>query len=724
MDKTLLRPLFRQTALHVKQIETDDIPTYFWGGLAAMGGRLGPSIAKGYRTFKGARGARAAAGEAGWMKTGIGRLRGAGSHPYTQRGLLGLQAGAVGAGGVEAKRAAFGQESVIGEGPATFGGAFALGYGGLGFGSRAIAGGKMLPKYQATAKKIAEKTPGVWPLTIGGAVTGMVESGARQSITHEKKHRLTTDQTEALKSQLDKLGPDATVNDARGVVNSFDFTPEQKTRVYETLGITPGATVPGTTTANLAEPKNIEGQAATIAGTATEEPVSPVLLQPDEQKRKAISIQNATKAANKEVEKFTLSDRGKEIAQEFADLKGAITSVTGNNDNANLLLLKMASGLMTGKSTKSGLSGLMDITGQAMGPTIDTAMILAQNQKDFDQKLALNVVENLQERENLILEAQLEGSGGTQIESAREYVRIQTDDWLGADVVEVGVDTDTGKRISIIPGPGGEQFAPYEGAGQAVTPNPSKQADYDAVMQDAALGIQMASFVEAADDSVLGPNASISEFSDKVSGVLGAVGGLIGGGDVNSVATYNKIIDQTYEHALGNTKGLSDAELESREKEARAMINDFKTSEEQLRKKYGALGDIGNPKRRAIAQLAYIENRMAYLIANTYKPTDRLTVKDIELAKENVAIIEFFNNPKRIKEKYRTLNRDLSEAFIRNAKSYVTVGGGSASHIYSSYQSVPIVANEWRKRQEKLQKQEVPTADQQKLYEENLESLL
>ena len=33
MDKALLRPLFRQTAIHTKQIETDSIPKYVTGGI-------------------------------------------------------------------------------------------------------------------------------------------------------------------------------------------------------------------------------------------------------------------------------------------------------------------------------------------------------------------------------------------------------------------------------------------------------------------------------------------------------------------------------------------------------------------------------------------------------------------------------------------------------------------------------------------------------------------
>ena len=55
-DKTLLRPLFRQKALHVKQIKTNSIPQYAVGGimygLGQLVGRAGPWAARAWRGAK------------------------------------------------------------------------------------------------------------------------------------------------------------------------------------------------------------------------------------------------------------------------------------------------------------------------------------------------------------------------------------------------------------------------------------------------------------------------------------------------------------------------------------------------------------------------------------------------------------------------------------------------------------------------------------------------
>ena len=50
--------------------------------------------------------------------------------------------------------------------------------------------------------------------------------------------------------------------------------------------------------------------------------------------------------------------------------------------------MKMASGMMTGKTAQKGLRGFIDVTGQAMGPTVDTALALSNAQKGRDTDLA------------------------------------------------------------------------------------------------------------------------------------------------------------------------------------------------------------------------------------------------------------------------------------------------------------------------------------------------
>ena len=749
MDKTLLRPLFRQKALHQKQIETGDIPQYFLGAAVGWGARLGTSAMKGYRTMRGIRAARTAAGAPMGFQRAVQGARPtyeAGKRvmakPGAQKGLLGLEAAAVGAGAEEARRAAMDKESLIGSGPATYTGALAMMYPGAVFGGRTFP--RAFPKIAATATsaKVAGKLakgPGPFLIPAGLGASSMIERGAYQEIKDEEKYRLTPDILKKFQEKFKEIGGDSsTIEDRIQLVESFNFTNEQKLRAYAALGLQDKveetvSIMQGSEVAPLVEgevvtegdaPQIIQGETESIApANVVDEATVPVeALQPGEQIAKGKAIMNAKKSADHEVTKFTLSARGKEIAKEFADLKGAITSVTGGGDNANLLLLKMASGLMTGKSTKSGLAGLMDITGQAMEPTIDTAIALGSQQKEYDNNLAMVVVKNMQEKEQLLLEAQLEGAGGMNILPERQYVRVKTDDFLGAETLEVGIDDESGRRVTITPGQGGEGFSYFEGEGTAVKPDTKRQATYNSSMQNAAIGIQMARFVRAASPAVLGPNASIVQFQDNLSGALSAVGGYFDGGDIQSIETYNKIVADTRRNVIGDEEGLSQDELDDRSKEAEELVKEFVDKEEKLSKAYQGALDVGDEKRLALARLGYIENRMAYLVANTYKPEDRLTIKDIEIAERNTKIIKYWTNPRRVQDNYKIIEQDMNTHFVRNAKAYVNIGGGSASFVYSNYQSIPIVRRNYQRKKE-LEGKAGETPQDVLNYEKILESI-
>jgi hypothetical protein len=45
--------------------------------------------------------------------------------------------------------------------------------------------------------------------------------------------------------------------------------------------------------------------------------------------------------------------------------------------------VKNGSRFINSKTTQGGISGLLDVTGQALGPTVETAIILANQQNQF-----------------------------------------------------------------------------------------------------------------------------------------------------------------------------------------------------------------------------------------------------------------------------------------------------------------------------------------------------
>jgi hypothetical protein len=722
-DPVLNRPLFRKKAGHVQQIKKNDIPGYVLGGVIAVGSRVIPAARAGIQAFRTAQAGRKAAG----TPTMAGKLFQAGKKavqsPTGQKTIAGLEGASVGLGGAEAYRGLTGQSSLFGDQPASvIGGLGAMAYPGIGGLARTIPNISKSPKLVAAAKKLKGYTPAILPITLVSAGAGLAESGAKESIREEADKRLGKEQFKLLDKQLKDLGDNPTVGQVYDTITDFELTDTQRKNLYDTFGITPQAVdflekekqqvkqgiapqTPEGTPSDAGE--NLSGVTPSIGDAA--EVVPPNSMNLDEQKRTALGMDRQTKAANKEVKKFESAPVDEAVRTRYLELKNAIQGTTGNQDSTNLLMMKMAAGLLTGKTREGGIAGMLDVAGQALGPTVDTAIVLANQQNEFDRSLALEVIKGQNELEKTLLEKKLEGAGGIKIEKDREFVRVPTNDFIGFDTIEVGKEKDSGRRIQIKPSVNGEIFQQFGQAGTTVKPNPTRQAKIDAAMQDQAIGITMARFVQAAPTSVLGPGASINDFEDKLSGTLSAIGGkFIPGGDIGSLETYNKIT-QTINDINPTDIDLTDSELEQRQKDANALLKDFQDKEQSIRKKYGdPLVGISDPERKALAQLALIENRMAYLIANANKREDRLTVKDIERAEKRTKILDLFSNPQTIQDNYRLIEKELEKKFEQNAKAYVGQAGGTASFIYNTYDKVPIVAKARRKKEQALQEQEKP----------------
>ena len=120
--------------------------------------------------------------------------------------------------------------------------------------------------------------------------------------------------------------------------------------------------------------------------------VEPVLdtskMSSDEQDDLAVTYAKQYDKADKQAAQAE-SMIDEDFRQDFLKMKNSIQQTTGNTSNTNLIMLKLASGLLTGKSREKGIAGLADIAGQAMGPAVDTAIVLNQAQQEFDNNLAL-----------------------------------------------------------------------------------------------------------------------------------------------------------------------------------------------------------------------------------------------------------------------------------------------------------------------------------------------
>ena len=100
-------------------------------------------------------------------------------------------------------------------------------------------------------------------------------------------------------------------------------------------------------------------------------------------------------------------------------------------------------------------------------------------------------------------------------------------------------------------------------------------------------------------------------------------------------------------------------------------------------------------------QVALIETRLKYIIANANKHEDRLTKWDIEAAAERTGALGIIPRPfknqnvtaKTIKSAYRALQAQLIGNFNTDANNYLESGGNSA--FLESFVVIPYI-NQWK----------------------------
>ena len=86
----------------------------------------------------------------------------------------------------------------------------------------------------------------------------------------------------------------------------------------------------------------------------------------------------------KEARAKVLLAKSSELAEGFSQFRNQMNEMTGNTSENlnNLLMMRTAGMLLSGKTTQSGLRGFADVAGQALGSTADTMIGIKLKQQD------------------------------------------------------------------------------------------------------------------------------------------------------------------------------------------------------------------------------------------------------------------------------------------------------------------------------------------------------
>ena len=676
MHESLKRPLFRKRAMEVYQArQGGKVPGYVIGGLI-------PPIMAGVRT-------------AGPF---IARQF---ARPNVQKGLLGIEAGTAGAGLEETRRGLSGEQSIFGDEPASISGGLAtLAYPGIGTFGRTLP--KAFPgsiRAAGAGEAITKKTPFLLPATLLGIPVGMAESQVRGAMKDEKETRLTDPKkAEELKNKLITLGPNPPIGQIFNTIDTFDLTDKQKNAAYNELKLTPEEIKSFRQTKSQApQPQDqktgVVGE--TTSDNAVKKNMTSVLdygnasdMTPEEQVKTALKMSEKNNEANKEINAIQEKNKdNKDFQNQFNSLKSQVQSVTGNGDMTNLVLLKLASGLLTGKTTQRGAGGFLDVLGQASGPAVDTAIAIASQQRVFDNELASSLLKNMAAQQS-----------GFKAESKRVYVRESNpgDELFPSVTRLVGKDKDTGTLLEITKTNQGEVLTPYVKGGEETEVDAKVRSVAERSMKDLSVGIEFANIVSNAPEELLGPGATARRFVDSIVGSVKSYQSAIGPIDQFSVKSFNEIEKNFNDPA--QFEKLSDEDKKIEQKKSQQLLDKFKTESKKVSDELSDAMDSGDNELIARARLGLIEQRMKYIIANANKAADRLTAKDVESAAALTRIYSIRDNPKQIKKNYEYLAKTMNDNFKLQTSIFAD-NGGTKTYVFNNFANVPVI-QEYRLREE------------------------
>jgi hypothetical protein len=702
MDPVLKRPMFRKVAFHQEQIKKNKVPGFAIGGLIPLAAQVGRAGMAGLRAFRGAQSARAAAGDPRLIQTLSAPITRAVQTPTGQKILGAAELGFAGAGAEETRRGLMGEQSLYGEGPASVVGGLTSLYGGTGLVGRTLK--TAFPKSIRAAgagEAITRKTPFPIITPLLGVPVGMAESSTRQAIQEESEKRIPEKQLNALEQKLNELGKNPRVEEVIKTVQGFEITPKQKQAVYDTLGISDFVKGQGAAPQPPAGGEQPPADQMPTEKTVKDQMVGvsePVLdtskMSPDEKDDLAVTMAGQMDKANKEVANAEQSGDDS-FKREFMTLKQQIQGSTNNGDMTNLILLKLASGLLTGTSRNQGVAGLLDVAGQALGPTVDTAMVLAQQQSEFDQNLAIQLIKDRADRRK---------DSVVKASQNRQFVveSNPTDTLFPEQGRYIPVNKDTGTYLDTVNTPQGEVLTEYTGKGVPEKPDEKTKNVAFNQLNSLSTGIEFTQIVQAAPLSTIGPEGRAREIMNRFSGAGKSFMSTLGPVDDFKVKTFNEISDSIMNVNPGDT-ALSSDELKSRTDAASKILTQFQKEDRKVTDQLTDALDSKDEERIARAQLKLIEQRMKYIIANANKGQDRLTVADIKDAEQNTKIFDFLNDPEQIKKNYAAIEKELNSQFKRNAGAYVK-NGGSKDYILSKYRNLtPVQQYLLRQDQKKVE---------------------
>jgi hypothetical protein len=411
-----------------------------------------------------------------------------------------------------------------------------------------------------------------------------------------------------------------------------------------------------------------------------------------------VEIQNLIKARKNQL----AGAKQLSVGDQFKQFKAQINEVTGeSNDNLlNLVAMKAAGKLLSGQTKQAGVRGFLEVGGQALEGAANDMMQLAISQKAQDMELA-----------KAFLKMKADQSQGPGFESGDKVFKIEDPNFPGNFYNVKGMRGKDGRNY-ILNMNNEVQLAPPGQVGYESRELPEKINLYSANLEENKRAQEMInSVIEVLPDSGTF-TAAFGLAKEDAYGTVEQVFGKnnLGGGDFD--AEIKRLIrnnDDGTEQGKKDANSLMkkyDDDMAKVEKRAREIAKDA-----------GRGGIFSRPTDKELetfTKLALIEQRMKYLVANANKAEDRLTQKDIENAEKNTRIIQFVGSAKKVKENYRQLRGEFAQKARGTAMQYRAAGGTESSMKYFR-DNIPGVEDLYKEKSKKAREQQLIQDKQSRL---------
>jgi len=669
-------------------------------GAGLMGlANLGRGAVAGYRTLRGIRAARAAAGQPMGFQRGLGAIQKGErklfkKSPLTAGGLETALAAPIAAEGLgDVARGTM--EGDYGQVASGLGGlALSVPFVGRGLrmagASRKIPSSVSQPLYQ-TGKGVQQKTPkGTVPAGFALLGTGALTERDDVQAGQTEEPRVLGDPVQnvlrAVEADKANIGKATEIDGKTVVIGSPEYKTIAKQKLNEAYKQMEGGERKTSVTADQLA-STFDFDLTETGGVPTvNEAALPPTPKPDDMNAGEIDFvakkQESDAARGGKIKEKML--RSKE-ADEFNKFYNRITNLTGGNDQtSNLLLLKLATGLMSGKTAQTGVRGFLDVAGQAGSGVADTALALFSKEQDRRKDLAV-----------AYLKAKEKGGTGL-IKAAKDRRTVLVRDPnlpFKKRTVEIGMDKERGTDVMFVPTPDGTgtmavpmKYTEYT----TVTPKESQLRKQRNQLNSIAQGYDFAKTVLKMPDGTFGLSGRGKLALEKTGSVVGDIfeffGADLSSASGNKDAEIVELITEIPVDDAGNPKYGTASER----KETQKVVNQYKSEIREILRGVGA--NTPDAELDNITRARLIETRMKYILANANKSEDRLTRADVDDAAASTKILGLTTGEDEVRSSYKNLMKDLEDQFRRIADNYIE-GGGSEQFLLQSFQNMPQIAN-------------------------------